>query len=38
MSNSLKITAPEGLPVIEFEREFDAPVAAVSRLTAIPSW
>lgn len=29
MSNSLKITAPEGLPVIEFEREFDAPVAAV---------
>lgn len=29
MSNSLTVTAPEGLPVIEFEREFDAPVTAV---------
>lgn len=29
MTNSLKVTAPEGLPFIEFEREFDAPVSAV---------
>ncbi len=31
MSNPVTITAPEGLPFIEFEREFDAPVAAVFR-------
>lgn len=31
MSNPLKIEVPEGLPFIEFEREFDAPVEAVFR-------
>jgi uncharacterized protein YndB with AHSA1/START domain len=31
MSNPLKVSAPDGLPFIEFEREFDAPVAAVFR-------
>ncbi len=29
MSNELKVIAPEGLPFVEFEREFDAPVAAL---------
>lgn len=29
MSAPLVVTAPEGLPFIEFTREFDAPVAAV---------
>ncbi len=29
MSNALKVTAPEGLPYIDTEREFDAPVEAV---------
>jgi uncharacterized protein YndB with AHSA1/START domain len=29
MSNALKVTAPEGLPFVDFEREFDAPVEAV---------
>lgn len=29
MSNSLVLTAPEGSPFMEFEREFDAPVAAL---------
>ncbi|QNO37569.1 SRPBCC family protein [Protaetiibacter sp. SSC-01] len=29
MSNALTVTAPEGLPYIDFEREFDAPVARV---------
>jgi len=29
MSNELKVTAPEGTPFVDFEREFDAPVAAV---------
>jgi uncharacterized protein YndB with AHSA1/START domain len=29
MSNALKVTAPEGLPFVDFEREFDAPVDAV---------
>ncbi len=29
MSRPLTITAPEGLPFVEFEREFDAPVTAV---------
>ena len=28
MTKSVTITAPEGVPFIEFEREFDAPVAA----------
>ena len=31
MSNPLKVEAPEGVPFIEFEREFDAPVEAVFR-------
>ena len=31
MSNPVTITAPEGLPFIEIEREFDAPVEAVFR-------
>lgn len=31
MSNALTVTAPEGLPFVMFEREFDAPVAAVFR-------
>lgn len=31
MTNPLKVDAPEGVPFIEFEREFDAPVAAVFR-------
>ena len=29
MTNPLSVSAPEGLPFIDFEREFDAPVAAV---------
>jgi uncharacterized protein YndB with AHSA1/START domain len=29
MSNDLHITVPEGVPFIDFEREFDAPVEAV---------
>lgn len=29
MSNSLSVTVPEGLPFIDFEREFEAPVTAV---------
>ena len=28
---ALTVTAPEGLPFVDFEREFDAPVAAVFR-------
>jgi uncharacterized protein YndB with AHSA1/START domain len=31
MTNPLKVSAPEGAPFIDFEREFDAPVAAVFR-------
>lgn len=31
MTNSLTITAPEGLPFVDFERQFDAPVEAVFR-------
>lgn len=31
MSNALTVNAPEGLPFVTFEREFDAPVAAVFR-------
>lgn len=31
MSNALKLTVPEGLPFIEFEREFDFPLAEVFR-------
>jgi len=29
MTNALTVTAPEGLPFIDFTREFDAPVKAV---------
>ena len=31
MSNALKLTVPEGLPFIDFERAFDFPVADVFR-------
>ena len=31
MANVLRLTVPEGLPFIDFEREFDFPVAAVFR-------
>ncbi|MFF1877502.1 SRPBCC family protein [Leifsonia sp. NPDC058230] len=31
MSNALRVTAPEGLPYVEFVREFDAPVEKVFR-------
>ena len=31
MSNSLKLTVPDGQPYIEYEREFDFPVAEVFR-------
>ena len=31
MTNDVTITAPEGLPYVELEREFDAPVTAVFR-------
>jgi uncharacterized protein YndB with AHSA1/START domain len=31
MTNALTVTAPEGLPYIDTEREFDAPVDAVFR-------
>lgn len=31
MTNPLKVEVPEGLPFIEFEREFEAPVEAVFR-------
>lgn len=36
MSNALTVTAPEGLPFAEFEREFDAPVEAVFRAHSEP--
>lgn len=36
MSNPLTVSTPEGLPFIEFEREFDAPPAAVLRAHADP--
>ncbi len=35
-TNPLTVTAPEGVPFIEFEREFDAPVAAVFRAHTRP--
>ena len=31
MSNDLKLSIPEGLPFIDYEREFDFPVADVFR-------
>jgi uncharacterized protein YndB with AHSA1/START domain len=36
MTNQVTITAPEGVPFIDFEREFDAPVSAVFRAHAEP--
>ena len=36
MSNALTVTAPEGLPFIDFVREFDAPVEAVVRAHTEP--
>ena len=36
MTNPVTITAPEGVPFIEFTREFDAPVTAVFRAHAEP--
>ncbi|MDN5726688.1 MAG: SRPBCC family protein [Propionibacteriales bacterium] len=36
MSNAVTITAPEGLPFIDIEREFNAPVDAVYRAYADP--
>jgi uncharacterized protein YndB with AHSA1/START domain len=36
MTNPVTITAPEGLPFIDIEREFNAPVAAVFRAHAEP--
>jgi uncharacterized protein YndB with AHSA1/START domain len=35
-TNPLTVTAPEGVPFIDFEREFDAPVEAVFRAHAEP--
>jgi uncharacterized protein YndB with AHSA1/START domain len=35
-TNPLTVTAPEGVPFIDFEREFDASVAAVFRAHAEP--
>lgn len=37
MTNTLTVTAPEGLPFIDFEREFDAPIGAVFRAHKEPS-
>ena len=37
MSNTLKVTAPEGLPFIDTEREFDAPVEAVFKAHQDPA-
>ncbi|WP_168626771.1 SRPBCC family protein [Cryobacterium sp. BB307] len=36
MSNALKLDVPEGVPFIDFEREFDAPVEAVFRAHSDP--
>ncbi len=36
MTNAVTITAPEGVPFIEIEREFDAPVDAVFRAHSDP--
>lgn len=36
MSNALKLTVPDGAPFIDFEREFDYPVADVFRAHARP--
>ena len=36
MTNAVTITAPEGVPFIEIEREFDAPLEAVFRAHSDP--
>jgi uncharacterized protein YndB with AHSA1/START domain len=36
MTNPLTVTAPEGVPFIDWEREFDAPAMAVFRAHADP--
>lgn len=36
MSNSLKLTVPDGVPFIDFEREFDYPVELVFKAHAKP--
>ena len=39
MTKSVTITAPEGVPFIEFEREFDAPGRRPSSApTRTPTW
>jgi uncharacterized protein YndB with AHSA1/START domain len=35
-TNPLTVTAPDGVPFIDYEREFDAPVSAVFRAHAEP--
>jgi uncharacterized protein YndB with AHSA1/START domain len=37
MSNPLTVNAPEGIPYIDFERDFDAPVEAVFRAHQEPN-
>jgi uncharacterized protein YndB with AHSA1/START domain len=37
MTNALHVDAPEGLPYIDFEREFDAPAASVFKAHKDPS-
>jgi uncharacterized protein YndB with AHSA1/START domain len=37
MTSPLTVNTPEGLPFVEFEREFDAPVAAVFRAHQDPA-
>lgn len=37
MTNALKLSVPEGLPFIDFEREFDFPVAEVFRAHKEPA-
>ena len=37
MSNALKLSVPEGLPFIDFERDFDFPVADVFRAHKDPA-
>ena len=37
MTNELTIVAPEGTPFIDWEREFDAPIAAVFAALADPT-
>lgn len=37
MSNALKVTVPEGVPFIDYEREFDYPVAEIFRAHRDPA-